>query len=69
MFKIEIKTGNAAFRSDYLTDKNGDYVLDPQGTEVVRILKDIERKIEFGHDSGIILDINGNKVGEWSYDD
>lgn len=69
MFKIEIKTGNAAFRSDYLTDKNGDYVLDPQGTEVVRILKDIERKIEFGHDSGTILDINGNKVGEWSYDD
>lgn len=69
MFKVEIKTSGVAFRSDYFTDKNGNYILDPQGTEVVRILKDIARKIEFHYSSGEIIDSNGNKVGEWEYGD
>lgn len=52
MFKVEIKTGNAAFEG------NPEY-------EVKRILKEIEKKIEQGFSSGVCMDINGNKVGNW----
>lgn len=31
-----------------------------------RILKDISEKIRLGYDHGPIMDINGNKIGEWS---
>lgn len=61
MFKIEIKTGGAAFRDE---DDN----LDETGYEVRRLLKDIIKKIDCGHDSGNIIDINGNRVGSWKYD-
>lgn len=53
MFKIEIKTGNAAFE-------------DSPEYEVKRILKEVIVKMENGYDSGVCMDINGNKVGEWS---
>ena len=36
MFKLEVKTGNAAFRDESRTDRHGDYVLDPYATEVRR---------------------------------
>ena len=55
MFKVEIKTGNAAFEG------NPEY-------EVKRILKEIEKKLESGYTSGSCMDINGNKVGKWSLD-
>lgn len=29
MFKLEVKTGNAAFRDESRTDRHGDYVLTP----------------------------------------
>ena len=51
--KIEFETSNAAF------DEYGTY-------EVIRILDEIGRKLDNGYDHGVIIDINGNKVGEWS---
>ena len=51
--KIEFETSNAAF------DEYGTY-------EVIRILDEIGRKLDNGYDHGVIMDINGNKVGEWS---
>lgn len=54
MFEIKIKTGGAAF--------------DESGYEVTRILKEIIIKMENGHTKGVIMDINGNKVGNWEYD-
>lgn len=50
--KIEFSTGNAAF------DEYGTY-------EVERILEKIIRQVENGYEDGVIMDINGNKIGEW----
>lgn len=52
--KIEFSTDNAAF------DEYGCY------SEVKRILDNITEKIRLGYDCGTIMDINGNKIGEWS---
>lgn len=68
MFKLEIKTGGAAFRDESRTDHHGDYVLDPYACEVRRILKDVSRKLEAGYTDGSVMDVNGNKVGSWSYE-
>lgn len=68
MFKLEIKTGGAAFRSDYETDENGEYILDPCATEVRHILMSICDKLALGHTDGKVMDYNGNAVGEWSYE-
>ena len=34
--------------------------------EIDRILKEISEKVRLGYDHGPIMDINGNKIGEWS---
>ena len=52
MFKLRIKTDNAAFACD-------------KKTEIIRILKDTILKLEQGNDRGILLDVNGNLVGEF----
>jgi hypothetical protein len=52
-FIITFSIENAAFADD----ENG---------EITRILKEVARKVEQGHDSGLILDINGNKVGHFT---
>lgn len=67
MFKLEIKTGNAAFRDENETDKHGDYILDRSAYEVKRILREVSNKLENGYDEGKVFDINGNCVGEWKY--
>jgi hypothetical protein len=54
--KIEFKTGNAAFEGE------GNY-------EVIRILRNIADQVERGCVLGIIVDINGNKVGEWDLEE
>lgn len=54
MLDIRFKTENAAFA-------DGDGI-----AETVRILKNITSKISAGQDSGNVIDVNGNKVGEWS---
>lgn len=35
------------------------------GTEAARILREVAKKIENGYTDGRMMDINGNKVGEW----
>lgn len=61
MFKLEMKTGNAAFCNPDTC--NEDEFL--EGIEINRILEEIQREIEEGYTSGVIMDINGNKVGKW----
>lgn len=61
MLKIEIKTDNAAFSEDDVLTYEGRY-------EVARLLRKISVQIEQGDNDGVIMDINGNKVGRWSLD-
>lgn len=53
MFEIKFSTDNAAF-------------MDDPAEEVASILRGIATDIENGAKDGIAMDINGNKVGEWS---
>lgn len=68
MFKCSIKTGGAAFRSQDETDENGEYILDRQATEVRRLLRQIQMKLADGYTDGVLMDVNGNQVGTWSYE-
>lgn len=52
--KIEFSTDNAAFDDDY-----------NKMDEIRRILSDIALKVSYGTISGVIMDRNGNKIGEW----
>lgn len=65
MFKLEIKTGGAAYR-----DIEGE-CLDPASCELIRNLKEVIKVLERGSGNydGVIMDINGNKVGSWSLED
>lgn len=66
MFKLEIKTGGAAFRSDTKTDKNGESVLDPRSRELRVLLGKVELQLANGMTEGKLMDSNGNSVGKWS---
>lgn len=59
MLKIEIMTSGAAYRDE-------DYKLDSY--ELCRNLKEITEKLENGYTHGIVMDINGNKSGNWELD-
>ena len=61
MFKVEIKTGGAAF-----TDEDGKFDTYYGGHEVQRILTEVALKIQNGYEEGSCIDINGNNVGTWS---
>jgi hypothetical protein len=50
--KIQFGTDNAAF------EMYGDQ-------EVRRILEEIANKVESGYRNGLIIDINGNNIGNW----
>jgi hypothetical protein len=60
-FTLTIDCGNAAFD-------------DNTGTEIARILRSVARVIEAtihertDEDSSPLHDVNGNRVGRWSYD-
>lgn len=56
MFKLSFKTDNAAFADDDLA------------YESAMVLRAVANKIEAGELSGAIMDSNGNKVGEFSFD-
>ena len=62
--KIEFSTNNAAFYDEYedhLTNK------EIKNAEITRILQKIIKDINLdGKERGPIMDINGNKIGEWS---
>ena len=64
MFNLKFTTGNAAFRDPY----NGEEDKLFERLECVRILKRIIQELEDGDTYGPIMDINGNKIGEWSND-
>lgn len=51
---VKFRTSGAAFDEDYLHIEAG------------RILKQIAEDVENGAECGLILDINGNVIGEWS---
>lgn len=61
MLKLEIKTGGAAFSEDDALTYEG-------RSEIARLLRKISVKIETGDSDGVIMDINGNKVGRWTLD-
>jgi hypothetical protein len=53
MFILKFKIDNSAFSEG-------------KDIETVRILKTIINKIENGYYNGKVIDINGNKIGEYS---
>lgn len=61
MFKIEIKTGGAAFHDPYTGDEDR-YC---ETEEVIRILKTVIDRLENDVTEGSCMDINGNKVGTY----
>ncbi len=65
MVTIKFKTDNAAF-GDQDDPENQD--LADLRSESARILRKIARTLEEGSDGGVILDLNGNKVGVWDLD-
>lgn len=60
MFTLKIKTGGAAFHDD---EGNRDPY------EVIRLLRQVATKLENDYTSGVLMDINGNRAGEWNYDE
>ena len=60
--KINFSTDNAAFK-DPFGEKKWDGLC--KEVEVIRILEDIIDKIRCNDTRGSIMDINGNKIGEW----
>lgn len=61
MFEMKINTECAAFHEP-CTGKCSEMW---EVIEINRILSNIQLQLEDGHTSGIIFDINGNRVGEW----
>lgn len=51
-FNLTIASGNAA-------------LVDDPPEEVARILRDVVGRVLAGHTSGVLMDINGNGVGDW----
>lgn len=62
MFKCEIKTGGSAF-CDPLS---GEADRDMEAVEIRSLLAKVSLELERGDLSGVIVDLNGNKVGSWS---
>ena len=54
MLSITFDTTNEAFQGD-------------ETGETVRILREISKKVEQGREVGPVMDLNGNKVGDWVY--
>ena len=55
--KIEYTEDNAAFSGGTAPAENA------------RILRKIADQVEEGRTDGVIMDVNGNRVGTWSTDD
>lgn len=61
--KIKFSTDNAAFKDENNSEMGNDLL---KREQVIRILQKIIRDIDYDYDHGPIMDINGNKIGEWS---
>ena len=67
MLKIEIRTDNVAFQSQWGgADKWDDMYC--RNEEVKRVLKNVCNQMDNGKTSGYCIDINGNRCGKWSLD-
>lgn len=62
MFRLEIKTGGAAFRDPFTGEEDEEM----EATEIRSLLAKVSCELEHGRSSGVIMDVNGNKVGSWS---
>ena len=62
MFKLEIKTGGSAFCDPFTGRRR--WVA--EAAEIRRILERVSCELENGATSGSVMDVNGNKVGNWS---
>jgi hypothetical protein len=51
---IKFNTDNAAFEENF-------------AGECIRILQHVIERMEEGDDNGTIMDVNGNRIGTWSY--
>ena len=60
--KIEFSTDNDVFKNPITGEDDHFYCK----KECIRILENIKGQVFDGRTSGLILDINGNKIGEWS---
>ena len=60
--KIQFSTEGAAFKDEYESETMNDIY---KRQEVVRILNKIASFVESGISYGSIMDINGNKIGNW----
>ena len=65
MLRIEFTTSNAAFAVDESDKWTRDYY---RNEEIKRVLKNVCNQLDNGKTSGSCIDMNGNKVGEWSID-
>ena len=61
MLKLEIKTGGAAFSEDDELTYEGRF-------ELARLLRKVAAQIETGDDGKYLMDINGNRCGQWTLD-
>lgn len=57
-FQMAFDLGNDAFAGAPLDRTN----------EIARILRDTADRIEVGQEDGTVMDINGNHVGNWGFD-
>jgi hypothetical protein len=64
MFKLEIKTENAAFKSEGGTPDDD---TDARASECAGILREAARMVGEGYTSGLLVDSNGNRVGSFSF--
>ena len=65
MFKMEFTTDGTAFGSGYDPDyiQNADKI-----REINRIVQKVTTEIASNNHYGSIMDVNGNKIGNWSLD-
>lgn len=62
MFKLNMKTGGSAFCHPYTGEEDEWY----EAREIARIIDKVRDDLLAGLDHGIMMDVNGNKVGEWN---
>ena len=65
MFKVEFDTDNAAF-CDAATGEPSEW---DKFSETKRILTGVINDMMAGRNSGAVVDINGNKIGEWGFEE
>lgn len=62
-FALTFDTGNAAFHEE----EHDEEAPARNSAETARILRELAGKVEDGSLSGTILDVNGNRIGGWSW--